>query len=66
MSTGPNRIPPCPAPVRWLMAQRLEPAEYVLETTVLPIALVAHRIGLGSGSPLRAHMRTDFGIPPAA
>ncbi|WP_324611637.1 MULTISPECIES: hypothetical protein [Streptomyces] len=48
------------------MAQRLEPAEQPLETTVLPIALVARRAGLGSGNSLRAHMCTAFGISPAA
>ncbi|MFI8962639.1 GlxA family transcriptional regulator [Streptomyces sp. NPDC053493] len=53
-------------PVQWLTAQRLELAKQLLETTDLPIDLVAHRAGLGSGNSLRAHMRTAFGISPAA
>ncbi|MDX2562195.1 helix-turn-helix domain-containing protein [Streptomyces sp. TX20-6-3] len=53
-------------PVQWLTAQRLELARQLLETTDLPIDLVAHRAGLGSGNSLRAHMRTAFGVSPAA
>ncbi|MFE8935917.1 GlxA family transcriptional regulator [Streptomyces sp. NPDC007872] len=53
-------------PVQWLTAQRLELAKQLLETTDLPIDLVAHRAGLGSGNSLRAHMRTAFGVSPAA
>ncbi|WP_411070053.1 GlxA family transcriptional regulator [Streptomyces sp. cmx-4-25] len=53
-------------PVQWLTAQRLELAKQLLETTDLPIDLVAHRAGLGSGNSLRAHMRTALGVSPAA
>ncbi|MGC0334455.1 transcriptional regulator GlxA family with amidase domain [Streptomyces sp. SAI-170] len=53
-------------PVQWLTAQRLELAKQLLETTDLPIDLVAHRAGFGSANSLRAHMRTAFGISPAA
>ncbi|MFE0510891.1 GlxA family transcriptional regulator [Streptomyces sp. NPDC058964] len=53
-------------PVQWLTAQRLELAKQLLETTDLPIDLLAHRAGFGSANSLRAHMRTAFGIPPAA
>ncbi|MGA5870090.1 GlxA family transcriptional regulator [Streptomyces cinereoruber] len=52
-------------PVQWLTAQRLELAKQLLETTDLPVDLVAHRAGLGSGNSLRAHMRTAFGVSPA-
>ncbi|MFG3343908.1 GlxA family transcriptional regulator [Streptomyces sp. NPDC048018] len=53
-------------PGQWLTAQRLELAKQLLETTDLPIDLVAHRAGLGSGNSLRSHMKTAFGISPAA
>ncbi|MFC5664318.1 GlxA family transcriptional regulator [Kitasatospora misakiensis] len=53
-------------PVQWLTAQRLELAKQLLETTDLPIDLVAHRSGFGSANSLRAHMRTAFGVSPAA
>ncbi|MFE5793710.1 GlxA family transcriptional regulator [Streptomyces sp. NPDC056503] len=53
-------------PVQWLTAQRLELARQLLETTDLPVDLVAHRAGIGSGNSLRAHMRTAFGVSPAA
>ncbi|MFF0473917.1 GlxA family transcriptional regulator [Streptomyces sp. NPDC004284] len=53
-------------PVQWLTAQRLELAKQLLETTALPIDLVAHRAGIGSGNSLRAHMRTAYGVSPAA
>ncbi|MFH8621957.1 GlxA family transcriptional regulator [Streptomyces vietnamensis] len=54
------------APGQWLTAQRLELAKQLLETTGLAVDLVAHRAGLGSGNSLRAHMRTAFGVSPAA
>ncbi|GHF63343.1 AraC family transcriptional regulator [Kitasatospora xanthocidica] len=53
-------------PVQWLTAQRLELAKQLLETTDLSIDLVAHRAGFGSANSLRAHMRTAFGVSPAA
>ncbi|MER7764471.1 helix-turn-helix domain-containing protein [Streptomyces sp. NPDC097619] len=53
-------------PVQWLTAQRLELAKQLLETTDLPVDVVAHRAGLGSGNSLRSHMRAAFGISPAA
>ncbi|MFE1377927.1 GlxA family transcriptional regulator [Streptomyces sp. NPDC058740] len=53
-------------PGQWLTAQRLDLAKQLLETTDLPIDLVAHRAGIGSGNSLRAHMRTAFGVSPAA
>ncbi len=53
-------------PGQWLTAQRLELAKQLLETTDLPIDLVAHRAGLGSGNSLRAHMKSSLGISPAA
>ncbi|MEU6466117.1 helix-turn-helix domain-containing protein [Streptomyces sp. NPDC046976] len=53
-------------PVQWLTAQRLELAKQLLETTDLPIDLIAHRAGFGTANSLRAHMRTALGVSPAA
>ncbi|MGM0350851.1 GlxA family transcriptional regulator [Streptomyces sp. Adlamb9] len=53
-------------PVQWLTAQRLELAKQLLETTDLSIDLVARRAGFGTANSLRAHMRTAFGVSPAA
>ncbi|MEV8537181.1 helix-turn-helix domain-containing protein [Streptomyces sp. NPDC051211] len=53
-------------PVQWLTSQRLELARQLLETSDLPVDLVAHRSGFGSANSLRAHMRTTFGVSPMA
>ncbi|MFJ7153667.1 GlxA family transcriptional regulator [Streptomyces sp. NPDC101118] len=53
-------------PVQWLTAQRLELARQLLETSDLPVDLVAHRSGFGSGNSLRQHMRAAFGVSPIA
>ncbi|MFD3542089.1 GlxA family transcriptional regulator [Streptomyces sp. NPDC058662] len=53
-------------PVQWLTAQRLELARHLLESTDLPVDLVAHRAGFGSGNSLRQHMRTSLGTSPIA
>lgn len=53
-------------PVQWLTAQRLEIARHLLESSDLPIDLVAHRAGFGSANSLRQHMRTTLGVSPIA
>ncbi|MFK0220851.1 GlxA family transcriptional regulator [Streptomyces vinaceus] len=53
-------------PVQWLTVQRLEVARQLLESSDLPVDLVAHRSGFGSGNSLRQHMRTALGISPIA
>ncbi|RSS72776.1 GlxA family transcriptional regulator [Streptomyces sp. WAC06614] len=53
-------------PVQWLTAQRLELARQLLETTDLPVDLVAHRAGFGSANSLRQHMRAGIGVSPIA
>ncbi|MEV7519905.1 helix-turn-helix domain-containing protein [Streptomyces sp. NPDC091371] len=53
-------------PVQWLTAQRLEIARNLLESSDLPVDLVAHRSGFGSANSLRAHMRSAIGISPIA
>lgn len=53
-------------PGRWLTAQRLELARRLLETSDLPIDLVAHRAGFGTANSLRQHMRSMLGVSPVA
>ncbi|MEV7725767.1 helix-turn-helix domain-containing protein [Streptomyces sp. NPDC087917] len=51
-------------PVQWLTGQRLDIARQLLESSDLPVDLVAHRAGFGSANSLRQHMRTAFGVSP--
>ncbi|MFB7467255.1 GlxA family transcriptional regulator [Streptomyces sp. NPDC056224] len=53
-------------PVQWLTTQRLQVARHLLESSDLPVDLVAHRAGFGSAGSLRQHMRTALGISPIA
>ncbi|MEU9373342.1 helix-turn-helix domain-containing protein [Streptomyces sp. NPDC048255] len=53
-------------PVQWLTVQRLEIARQLLESSDLPVDLVAHRAGFGSANSLRQHMRSSLGISPIA
>ncbi|MFE9257229.1 GlxA family transcriptional regulator [Streptomyces sp. NPDC006879] len=53
-------------PGQWLTAQRLELAKQLLETSDLPVDLVALRSGFGSGNSLRQHMRAAFDVSPIA
>ncbi|QCX79292.1 HTH-type transcriptional regulator CdhR [Streptomyces sp. YIM 121038] len=53
-------------PGRWLTGQRIEVARHLLESSDLPIDLVAHRAGFGTANSLRQHMRSVLGVSPAA
>ncbi|MEU2394804.1 helix-turn-helix domain-containing protein [Streptomyces sp. NPDC007369] len=53
-------------PVQWLTAQRLDLARHLLESSDLPVDLVAHRSGFGSANSLRQHMRSSLGTSPIA
>lgn len=52
-------------PGRWLAAQRAARARELLETTDLPVEIVAAQAGFGSVTALRAHLRADTGTTPA-
>lgn len=54
------------APYEWLVAERVERAKELLETTRLPAERVAARAGLGSAESLRHHFRQRVGTTPAA
>lgn len=53
-------------PVQWLTLQRLDIARHLLESSDLPVDLVAHRAGFGSANSLRQHMRAALGTSPIA
>lgn len=53
-------------PRRWLEARRTQRARELLETTDLPVDVVAARSGFGSVTALRAHLRAATGSTPAA
>jgi AraC family transcriptional activator FtrA len=54
------------APYEWLVAERIEHAKELLETTRLPAPSVAARAGLGSAESLRHHFRQRVGTTPSA
>lgn len=51
-------------PHRWLLDQRLQRAEELLERTDLPIDVVATRAGLGSADTMRHHFTARRGVGP--
>jgi transcriptional regulator GlxA family with amidase domain len=50
----------------WLLAERLRLAQKLLETTELPLEVIAAKAGLGSGSSLRQHFSRNFQVSPSA
>src|SRR5499427_2351710 len=52
------------APHRWLVAERIERAKELLETTRLTAQGIAARVGLGSAESLRHHFRRRVGTTP--
>jgi transcriptional regulator GlxA family with amidase domain len=54
------------SPTAWLIRQRVHHAQRLLESTDLPVDLVADRAGLGSAASLRAHLRAQAGVSPTA
>ncbi|MEV4331843.1 helix-turn-helix domain-containing protein [Streptomyces sp. NPDC049597] len=52
-------------PHRWLLDQRLQLAEELLERTDLPVEAVAGRAGFGSADTLRHHFAARRGVGPA-
>jgi transcriptional regulator GlxA family with amidase domain len=53
-------------PLQWLLLQRVLHAQRLLETTDLPIELVAERCGFGSAATLRQHFGRATGTSPLA
>jgi AraC family transcriptional regulator, transcriptional activator FtrA len=53
------------APYEWIVRERIERAKELLETTRLPAAGVAARVGIGSAESLRHHFRARVGTTPS-
>jgi transcriptional regulator GlxA family with amidase domain len=53
-------------PLRWLLAQRVQRARELLETTALPLTRVADETGFGSVETLRHHFTRQVGTTPSA
>jgi transcriptional regulator GlxA family with amidase domain len=53
-------------PLQWLLQQRVALAQRLLETTDLPVELVARRAGFGSTPSLRQHFGRIVGTSPQA
>jgi len=53
-------------PMQWLARQRVLHAQRLLETTDLPVEIVAQRCGFGTATGLRTHFRRLAGTSPLA
>jgi len=53
-------------PLQWLLRQRILHAQQLLESTDLPVELIAQRCGFGSASVLRTHFRRILDTSPLA
>ena len=53
-------------PYQWLLRQRIQQAQRLLERTDLPIDVVAERVGLGNATNLRKHFRRLLDTSPRA
>ncbi|MEU4427581.1 helix-turn-helix domain-containing protein [Actinoplanes sp. NPDC024001] len=51
-------------PLRWLLTQRVQRAQELLETSDLSIEQVASRVGMGTATTLRRHFAEQLGVPP--
>jgi transcriptional regulator GlxA family with amidase domain len=54
------------SPGKWVIQQRVEQARHLLETTDLPVDLVAQHAGFGTGAALRQQMSAALGVAPSA
>jgi transcriptional regulator GlxA family with amidase domain len=54
------------SPLQWLLHQRINRARELLESTNLPMDLVAVRSGLGSSDSMRQHLTRRVGLTPMA
>ncbi|WP_150243465.1 helix-turn-helix domain-containing protein [Nocardiopsis quinghaiensis] len=53
-------------PLAWVNRQRVTRARELLESTDLPLSVVARRCGLGTDDGLRQHFRRHLGTTPSA
>jgi len=52
------------SPLQWLLTQRVNRAQELLENTDHSIGRIAERCGLGTGATLRRHFNRQVGVPP--
>ncbi|MFW0790669.1 GlxA family transcriptional regulator [Gordonia sp. CPCC 205333] len=52
------------SPGDWLAAQRIDAALTLLESSDVAVDTIAARVGLGTGTNLRAHLRRAVGVAP--
>ncbi|MFF2353463.1 GlxA family transcriptional regulator [Kitasatospora sp. NPDC058115] len=52
------------APLQWLLTQRVQLAQRLLETTHLSVEQVAAQTGMGTAATLRRHFTRTVGVPP--
>ncbi|WOX98538.1 GlxA family transcriptional regulator [Dickeya fangzhongdai] len=48
----------------WLMAERLQQSQTLLESTTLSIDAIAEQVGFGTATSLRQHFRRQFNVTP--
>ncbi|GLY05406.1 MULTISPECIES: helix-turn-helix domain-containing protein [Actinoplanes] len=51
-------------PVQWLIAQRIDRARTLLETSDMPVERIATEAGFGSATLLRQHLHATLGVTP--
>ncbi len=54
------------SPNRWLLEQRIDRARRLLETTELPVDVIASDSGLGAAAGMRQHFQRVVGVAPSA
>jgi transcriptional regulator GlxA family with amidase domain len=54
------------SPLQWVLQLRIDNARELLETTDLPVSVIAHRSGLGTVDSLRDHLFHKTGLTPTA
>ncbi|MFI6179937.1 GlxA family transcriptional regulator [Nonomuraea sp. NPDC051191] len=54
------------SPGRWLTQQRVGRARELLESSDLPVELVAHQVGFATAASLRQHLHAAIGVSPQA
>ena len=53
-------------PYQWLLRQRIQQAQRLLERTDLPVEQIAAKVGLGNATNLRKHFRRQLSTSPQA
>jgi transcriptional regulator GlxA family with amidase domain len=54
------------SPLQWLLQLRIDRARELLETTDMPLSVIAHHTGIGTVDSLRDHLIRKTGLTPSA